>query len=125
MNVESYRYSYFHKADIEIIVAKLLTSRMIRPSQSPFSFLVLLSRKFDGSWRICINHKVLNETIIKVKYPIPIVDELLDEIFASTVFTKLDLRSGYHKLERGLKLYTKQPLEHIKGIMKSWLCLFS
>lgn len=54
MNVKPYRYPYFHKAEIERIMAELLNSGMIRPSQSPFSSPVLLVRKYGGSWHMCV-----------------------------------------------------------------------
>jgi hypothetical protein len=76
----------------------LLDKGFIRPSNSPWGAPVLFVKKKDGTFCLCIDYRQLNKVIVKNMYPLPRIDDLFDQLKGARVFSKIDLRSGYHQL---------------------------
>lgn len=98
INSRPYRHKPELKTEIERQVTELLDSGVIQKSTSNFSSPAILVKKKDGTWRLCIDYRGLNSMTVVSKYPVPIIDELLDELTSSVWFSKLDLRAGYHQI---------------------------
>jgi hypothetical protein len=78
-------------------VKELLDLGLIRPCVSPWGALVIFFKKKDSSLRLCIYYRDLKHATVKNRYPIPLIDDMFDQIKGASVFSKIDLGSGYHQ----------------------------
>ncbi|KAL0324943.1 UNVERIFIED_CONTAM: Transposon Ty3-G Gag-Pol polyprotein [Sesamum radiatum] len=98
ISITPYRMAPLELKELKKQLEELLDKGFIRPSISPWGAPVLFVKKKDGSMRLCIDYRQLNRITIKNKYPLPRIDDLLDQLKGATVFSKIDLRSGYWQL---------------------------
>jgi hypothetical protein len=85
--------------ELKIQLQDLLDKGFIRPSSSPWACSALFVKKKDETLRLCVDYRPLNAVIIKNKYPLPWIDILFDQLVGAKVFSKIDLRSGYHQIK--------------------------
>lgn len=118
LSLRPYRYSVTQKDAIEGLVEEMMQSGIVQYNTSPFSAPVVLVKKNDGTWRMCVDYRELNRRTIKDKFPIPIIEELLDELGGASWFSKLNLRFGYHQIQVTPKDIQKTSLRIYEGHYK-------
>jgi len=95
----TYQLSLAEMDELKKQLDDLLRHGFIRPSKSPYGAPVLFVKKKEGDLRMCVDYRALNKQTIKNTYPLPRIDELLDRLHGAKVFSKIDLRSGYHQIK--------------------------
>jgi len=98
VSITPYRMTPAELDELKKQLEDLLEKQFIQPSVSPWEAPVLLVKKKDGSSHLCIDYRQLNKLTIKNKYPLARIDELLDQLHGAVIFSKIDLRSGYHHI---------------------------
>ncbi|GKC31889.1 putative reverse transcriptase domain-containing protein, partial [Tanacetum coccineum] len=94
-----YRLASFEMKELSDQMQELFEKGFTRPSSSPWGALVLFVNKKDRSFRVCIDYQELNKLTVKNHFPLPRIDNLFDQLQGSSVYSKIDLRSGYHQLK--------------------------
>ncbi|KAL5752232.1 hypothetical protein ACOSQ2_022739 [Xanthoceras sorbifolium] len=98
ISITPYRMAPAELKELKLQLQELLDKGFIRPNVSPWGAPVLFVKKKDGTLRLCIDYRQLNKITVKNKYPLPRIDDLFDQLKGAGIFSKIDLRSGYHQL---------------------------
>lgn len=121
VSARPYRYAPALKSEIEAQVTDMLQSGLIQPSTGAFSSPALLVHKKDGGWRFDVDYLMLNALTIKSKFPIPIIDELFDELSGAFWFSVLDLRASFNQIRLALGEEHKTTLLYFLGSLRAYI----
>ena len=99
VSITPYKMAPLELKELKLQLQELLEKGFIRPSVSPWGAPVLFVKKKDGTLRLCIDYRQLNKLTVKNKYPLPRINNLFDQLKGASIFSKIDLRSGYHQLK--------------------------
>jgi len=116
-----YRLSPKETAEVKRQVEVLLAKKLIQPSGSAYSSPVIFVSEPDGSLRMCVDYRALNQQTQKGKYPLPRIDDLLDRLTGASVFSSLDLQSGYHQIRIAEEDVPKTAFRMPQGFFEFWV----
>jgi hypothetical protein len=118
----SYKMTPKELGELKEQMKELLDKGYIRPSSSPWGYLALFVKKKDQSLRLCVDYWPLNAITIKIKYPLPHIDILFDQLVGAKVFFKVDLHSSYHQIKIHPEDFLRAPSPLGMSCMSIWLC---
>ncbi|CAA7054011.1 unnamed protein product [Microthlaspi erraticum] len=118
-----YRYAIHQKNEIDKIVQEMLTAGTIQASSSSYASPVVLVKEKDGSWRLCVDYRGLNNMTVNDRFPIPLIEDLMDELGGSVICYKIDLRAGYQQVRMDPCDIHKTAFKHMVDIMNISSCL--
>ena len=99
ISMAPYRMTPLELRELKVQLQELVDKGFIKPCVSPWGAPMLFVKKNDRTMRLCIDYRQLNKAIIRNKYPLPRIDDMFDQLQGTIVFSKIDLRSGYHQLK--------------------------